>query len=237
MTSDTVAIPEMPSRKPIAPVWHTVVFLAVFAALAAAGWRAQQAARLQPQGHLPQTRLLPLQVQAIVFEWSCVGWVWFGVRRRGVRLRDLIAGRWASPKAVLLDSLLGATVCIVWLAVTTATNVLFGADRSVVPFPVGVVEIVLAVLVAVSAGVCEEIVFRGYFLRQFRALTGSVVAAVFLQALVFGPGHFYQGVRVTSLATLYALVFGVLAVWRRSLRPGMAAHTLSDLLARVFRIG
>ncbi len=237
MTLEGVAaVPETPSRKLIAPVWHTAVFIAVFAALAAAGWWAQQAARLQPPGHLPHTRLVPLQIQTIIFEWVCVGWVWLGVRRR-VRLGDLIAGRWASPKAVLVDSLLGAAVWAVWLAFTSATNALLGADRSVVPFPVGVVEIVLAILVALSAGVCEEIVFRGYFLRQFQALSGSVVAAVFLQALVFGPGHFNQGVRVTGLATLYALVFGLLAVWRRSLRPGMIAHTLSDLLARVFRIG
>ena len=227
-----------PGHEPIAPVWHTVTFIALFAAVAAAGWFAQQAVRMRPPGEPSQIRLVPLQVQAIIFEWVCVGWVWFGARRTGIRLRDLIAGRWASPKAALVDGLLGAALWAVWWAVTTATNLILGPDSlQAIPFPAGRLEVSLAFMVALSAGVCEEIVFRGYFQRQFQALFESVVTAVFLQALVFGAGHFYQGVRVTSTATLYALLFGWLAMWRRTLRPGMIAHTLSDLLARVFRIG
>lgn len=36
---------------------------------------------------------------------------------------------------------------------------------------------------ALTAGVCEEVVYRGYLLRQFRALTGSTFAALILQAV------------------------------------------------------
>jgi membrane protease YdiL (CAAX protease family) len=94
----------------------------------------------------------------------------------------------------------------------------------------------LAIVVAISAGVCEEIVFRGYLQRQFRALTGSAPIAVLLQAVVFGVPHVYQGTRLAAMVCLYGILFGVLALWRRSLRPGILAHAWSDIAARLLRI-
>jgi membrane protease YdiL (CAAX protease family) len=44
-----------------------------------------------------------------------------------------------------------------------------------------------------------------------------------LQALVFGAGHGYQGARLMLVITIYGCLFGWLAIWRRSLRPGMVA--------------
>jgi len=93
-----------PSTNPVAPVWHTPVLLAIFAAITVMGGIAQRKA------HAPATspRLLPLQIQAIVFEWFTLGWVWFGVRRRGVCVRELVAGRWPDAWAILIDLALGA---------------------------------------------------------------------------------------------------------------------------------
>jgi len=94
----------------------------------------------------------------------------------------------------------------------------------------------LAFGVAVSAGVCEETVFRGYLQRQFRALSGSAVIAVLLPAVVFGVSHVYQGVRLASMVVLYGVLFGSLALWRRSLRPGIVAHVWSDIAVRLLRV-
>ena len=51
------------------------------------------------------------------------------------------------------------------------------------------------VLLSISAGFCEEFVFRGYLQKQFFALTGSDAAAIAGQALIFGVAHGYQGVK------------------------------------------
>jgi uncharacterized protein len=51
----------------------------------------------------------------------------------------------------------------------------------------------LWILLSISAGICEEIVFRGYLQQQFQAATRSIVAAVILQGAVFGMAHTYQG--------------------------------------------
>lgn len=50
-----------------------------------------------------------------------------------------------------------------------------------------------------------------------------------VQALAFGLGHGYQGWKLMSLIAVYGLCFGLLAHWRRSLRPGMVGHALQDI--------
>jgi len=48
--------------------------------------------------------------------------------------------------------------------------------------------------------------------------------------------HVYQGLRVGIMSGLYGVAFGVLAFWRRSLRPGIIAHVWSDIAARLLRV-
>jgi len=228
--------PEQQADQAVAPAWHTVVLLAVFAALTVFGWLAQRGAQMHaPNPALPH-RLVPLQIQAIVFEWATVAWVWFGLGRKGIRLRALVGGRWHDAKAFLVDILLGGGLWVLWIVISRVENSLLGHRLDAIPYPLGWLESILAVVVAISAGVCEEIVFRGYFQRQFRALTGSVLIAVVLQAAVFGMAHVYQGVRLASMVVLYGVLFGALALWRRSLRPGIIAHAWSDIAARLLHI-
>jgi CAAX protease family protein len=233
--SDPISCPQ--ARKIIAPVWHTIVLLAVFAALTILGWLAQRSARVPAPSPAPPPRLLPLQIQAIIFEWATVAWIWFGVRRKRVRVRELVAGRWPSVKFVLVDLLLGVGLWLLWIGISRIETSLLGRSHAsdTIPYPAGLLESILAVGVAISAGVCEEIVFRGYLQRQFQALSGSALIAVLLQAIVFGVSHVYQGVRLASMVVLYGVLFGVLALWRRSLRPGIIAHAWSDIAARLLR--
>jgi membrane protease YdiL (CAAX protease family) len=89
-------------------------------------------------------------------------------------------------------------------------------------------EIFLWILTAITAGICEEIIFRGYFQKQFCAWTGNVPAGVLLSAAVFGAGHIYQGWRPAIIIAVYGLLFGILAEMRKSLRPGMITHAWHD---------
>jgi membrane protease YdiL (CAAX protease family) len=86
----------------------------------------------------------------------------------------------------------------------------------------------LWVMLALTAGICEEILFRGYLQRQFAALTKSTAAGLVLQGLAFGAAHGYQGVKYMCIIAVYGCLFGLLAIWRHSLRPGMMAHFIQD---------
>jgi len=61
-------------------------------------------------------------------------------------------------------------------------------------------------------------------------LTGSLAAGVVLQALIFGAGHAYQGFKQVVVISVLGLLYGALAAWRKNLRPGMIAHTVSDIV-------
>jgi len=95
--------------------------------------------------------------------------------------------------------------------------------------PQGTLESLVWIPLALSAGFCEELAFRGYLQKQFQAVAGSTALAVLFQAIVFGVGHLYEGVGAATRITLFGALFGLLAVWRQSLRPGMIAHAWSDI--------
>jgi membrane protease YdiL (CAAX protease family) len=223
-------------REPVAPVWHTILLIGLFAALGIFGWFVQRRPGIHPQPAPPQP-LAPLYVQALMFEWVTLAWVWFGVHRRNVRLADLVGGQWTGARAVSQDALLAAGVWALWLGVLAAIKLVVGpGPADAFPFPTGPLEVSLWLGLSLSAGFCEEVVFRGYFQRQFAAFSGNGILAVFLQALVFGIGHLYEGARPAATIMLYGVLFGTVALWRRSLRPGMIAHAWSDIAARVLRI-
>jgi len=232
----TVPVPT--GRDLIAPLWHTAVLLAVLAVVTILGWVAQRRVQARAATPAPAVRLMPLQIQAIVFEWATLAWVWFGVRRKKVKVAELVAGRWPNAKSVAIDVLLAGGLWGLWIGISRVETWLLGHNHGpdAIPYPANLLEGLLAMVVAVSAGVCEEIVFRGYFQRQFLALTKSAAAAVLLQAAVFGAPHVYQGARLAAMVALYGILFGALALWRRSLRPGILAHAWSDIAARLLRI-
>ena len=54
-------------------------------------------------------------------------------------------------------------------------------------------EMFLWILLSVTAGICEETIFRGYLQKQLHAWLKSAPIAVVLSAAAFGAGHIYQG--------------------------------------------
>jgi hypothetical protein len=107
---------------------------------------------------------------------------------------------------------------------------LFGDDatRNLVNiFPKTRLEMLVWLGLATNAGFCQELIFRGYLTRQFSALTGSSIIAILLQGIVFGLSHGYYGKFMIAIMVEGCLL-GLLAYWRKSLLPGMLAHTLQD---------
>jgi hypothetical protein len=98
-------------------------------------------------------------------------------------------------------------------------------------FPQRLLEVVLWIATSLSAGFCEEVAFRGYFQKQFQAMTGSSAAGVILQGILFGISHGYQGLRAIIMIVLFGFLYGILAFWRKSLRPGTILHAWSDIYA------
>jgi hypothetical protein len=89
----------------------------------------------------------------------------------------------------------------------------------------------------VSAGFCEELAFRGHLQQQFQSITGSAGWAVLIQAVVFGIGHLYEGMGAVARIMRFGVLFGLLALWRKSLVPGMIVHAGSDIFGVIIFLG
>src|ERR1700736_4876088 len=108
MTADANLGSRPSTGRLIAPAWHTIVFIAIFVGLSVIGGFFQHAVKQQPQATVSNGNAVPGYISVVVFEWLLVLYVRMGVHQRGVRLRDLVGGRWATPKAVMKDIALGA---------------------------------------------------------------------------------------------------------------------------------
>jgi uncharacterized protein len=221
-----------PRRPLVAPVWHTIVFVVFVCGYAFFG-RANVAA-LESR-HI--TTRVPLYLFMIGFELLLVAYVWFlGVKPAGGTLQGLIGGRWSTARDFLRDLGIALIFWMVVIVVLIGLRFTIGKNpqalrAAFVLAPHGAMEMAVWVLVALSAGICEEFVFRGYLQKQFAALTGSDGAAIVLQALVFGAAHSYQGIRGMITIGVYGALFGILAANRKSLRPGMIQHFMQDTSA------
>jgi len=229
MNTEASLTSRLSSRPLIAPAWHTIVFIAIFVGLSVVGGFFQHAARQHPQSAGHTGSAVPGYISVLAFEWLLVLYVRKGVHQRGVRLRDLVGGRWATPQDVLKDFALGAGLWAIWMGLMNPHILGGGTNAAQGLLPQGLLESLAWLPLALSAGFCEELAFRGYLQKQFQAITGSAFWAVLIQAIIFGVGHLYEGVGAVARIMLFGALFGLLAVWRKSLRPGMIAHAWSDI--------
>jgi len=87
-------------------------------------------------------------------------------------------------------------------------------------------------LMCFSAGVFEEIVYRGYLITYcwylFEGYTYQQMIAVVLPALAFSVAHFYQGPKAVLKIFFFAVFFGYLFIYSGSLLIVMILHFLVD---------
>jgi membrane protease YdiL (CAAX protease family) len=237
----TITAPRIESSSPklIAPWWHTALLVALFLGMALSGAFFQRRARSEPGMLQQHPHVVPLYLSLIVLEWGLFAYVRRGLCRTGMKLSELLGGRWTSLTDVLLDAGLALGLWATWTLVAATWDRWLGPGQAAsinTLLPQRGVEILLWVGVSISAGICEELVFRGYFQKQFEIFTHSRWAALFLQAVLFGISHGYQGIEACVKIAVYGVLFGLLSLWRRSLRPGMMAHAWTDILGGIFRI-
>jgi membrane protease YdiL (CAAX protease family) len=86
-------------------------------------------------------------------------------------------------------------------------------------------------LVALAAGICEEIVFRGVMFTLWQRILGSWAASVAVCVTVFSIGHFVQGWRAMLLIVLIAVGFHLIVKLTGDLYTAMAIHIVYDFVA------
>jgi uncharacterized protein len=92
-------------------------------------------------------------------------------------------------------------------------------------------EMAAFVLVGITAGICEELLFRGWLVNILRVATGSVWVAVAIASAAFGIGHAYQGAKGMLRTGLVGLQLALLFVYVDSLIPGQVLHAAVNIVA------
>jgi membrane protease YdiL (CAAX protease family) len=88
-------------------------------------------------------------------------------------------------------------------------------------------EMGLWVALSLTAGICEEFVYRGFLIWAFQSLLGLWGAAA-LSLVVFAMCHAYQGPKGMVAVAALGLVFTLVVLGFGSLWPAMVLHALVD---------
>jgi uncharacterized protein len=175
---------------------------------------------------------IPFYFMMIAVEVFFVWFVGMGAKAHGHGLRDIVGRRWRSLVDAGTDVLVAAAT-VAFLKFSRPILFYFlgrWASNTGFLLPTSFLESVAWVAVSLAAGFCEEAVYRGYLQRQLWSVTKSLPLALVLQALIFACGHIYQGWRPALVTAIYGLIFGLVAVWRRSTIPSAIAHAIVDIL-------
>jgi membrane protease YdiL (CAAX protease family) len=166
---------------------------------------------------------------------------WIGVGVVGVV--GLLVGRSPASIGLTARGLAGATHEVVEVAlVLAATAVAFRhagfrdvlrnqARGFIALLPRTRIERVTFAGLAVTAGICEEVLFRGFGVAYVRWLWPAVTRAglVAVTSVVFGLGHLYQGLRGVLLTGIVGALLASVTLSTGTLLPAILMHALLDL--------
>ncbi len=193
--------------------------------------------RLRAAGDpIPTRTKLRLYGTIVVMEWALVAATVAVAHRHGLGLRDL-GQTFGNPPLTLAVTLLG----LLGLLALTGFNrrQIRRASREELEatvararkfVPVGTTQIAAFALVSVTAGICEEILYRGWLVTFLSALVGSVWIGMIAAAVIFGIGHAYQGRQGMIATGLLGALFGSMFVMVKSLVPGQVIHAAIDFV-------
>jgi membrane protease YdiL (CAAX protease family) len=228
--------PPVENGNPI-PYWHTVVLLLVLVLFSLGNAKNSQAMHSEHHARI--------YLATMAYEWLLTAYVWWGLRRAGGSLRELIGGRWRSVGDFFRDMALAAGVwfgALLVIAIATALLALAMGSTSNAEnlndtlkrigflAPQSTLEVILWICLSATAGFCEEVLFRGYLQKQFTRLLRCRWSALFVVSILFGLGHGYEGALNMVKIVMLGLAFGLVSLLRKSLRPAMMAHTWQDTI-------
>ena len=176
-TTEIVGAPRAAAPGPIAAPIHLVIVLVVMGFLAYSG-----AADANAIAHAPSFNRSIFYIVTILFEWLMLGIVVLGVRLHRSPLSTVFGDRWHSIREVARDIGIAA---VFWLVAAIILSATFGPSTETVSndvvramLPHGPMESSLWIALSITAGICEEAIFRGYLQRQLIAYSRSSIVGI-----------------------------------------------------------
>lgn len=162
--------------------------------------------------------------------------VWYFIKREGGTLGEIIGSVGKNILSSIAAVLTLTAFSIAWFQVieSTVNNLIFGVEYMEqffysfrrIPFTM---FLYLILVTSLTAGVCEEIIWRGYLQTRLQHLLGGrIYTATTIQAILFGLWH---GPSTHAIFTaVFGYIYGLIYARTKILTPIMISHWLGDLL-------
>ncbi len=186
-------------------------------------FRLKAGARFPPKSALHKQTLIILGLALLLafFTWRSIGIGQYVFPRPAIGWKNIAAG---------------LVTLLVFLAIMLPywnANSISKRDKIYRRVPSSSAELPMWFVISLSAGVVEEIVYRGVLLQILWYWLGNWWIAVLLCSLAFALGHSIQGLKSVLIIFVMAIVFHGLVRYTGSLYIAMAVHALYDAIAGV----
>jgi membrane protease YdiL (CAAX protease family) len=220
--------------------WDFALILIVLGVLVP--WRgAVRVRRLLALPALTSAQRISLYASTIMFQWSLVAVIYWRSASRSLSPGELglvVSDVWRTLTIAIVFT---ALLCLnQWTGLrkiaslpTEQRGFLFQFTQKIMPQ--SSTEALAFVALALTAGLSEEFIYRGFIIALLGRVLGDSLPALFLitavSSALFSLAHLYQGRRSLLTTFVVGALFASVRLWTGSLVPAMMGHAGVDLVA------
>lgn len=203
-------------------------------------WRGRaRIAELLAQAQVSSRERIVLYLGTIAFQWLAAAVAAWRARAHGWTTQELGLAL-VGERNILLGGVLGAALvalaqCFNLRRMSRLPPDLRGplgalAERVL---PQTVWEMPAFVLLALTAGCCEEFLYRGFAMTAFSRFGWPIWGVILASSALFGLAHLYQGPRGAVGAGILGVALGIARILYGSIAPVALWHAAVDLVAGI----
>jgi membrane protease YdiL (CAAX protease family) len=204
-------------------------------------WRGRiRLKQLLAKSNVDTRERISLYLSTIAFQWIAVAIAGWRAWAHGYTRIELGLGTGPNPFRSIIAGVLGTGILagLHWMNFRRMARL---RDR----LPARVSEMASRILpqsksermpflaLALTAGCCEEFLYRGFAITAFLRAGFPTWASVMVSSVLFGAAHLYQGRGGLIGTGLLGLIFGVFRVFTGSIIPVAAWHAAIDIVAGI----
>jgi len=201
-------------------------------------WRGQvRVKKLLAMPQVSTMERLTLYASTIAFQWFAVAVVAWRAWAHGFTATQLALTFQDRTRNLVVGIVGAATIAILqWLNLRRMGRIPPEARGPLQALaerilPQSTVEMLPYLALAITAGLCEEFLYRGFAMAVLLHVGLQAWAVVLLSSVLFGLAHSYQGRGGILMTLLIGLVLGTSRIAYNSLVPAIFWHSAVDVVA------